>query len=61
MPKIIKLVRRARKKNSPRSFLATYDVCVVNTGQRGKRVVDKLGFINQSAAVMRLNTFRLCY
>lgn len=59
--KIIRLVRRARKKNSPQSFFPTYDFCVVNKAQNGKKVVEKLGTLNIGRGFFSLNAFRLVF
>ena len=60
MKKIIRFLKRARKKNRPKKALPTYDICVVNTSVRGKKVYEKLGFYSASGYA-RLNVFRLVY
>lgn len=60
MKKIIKLLRRAPKKNQPRSRVPIYDICVVKSG-RGKFVFEKIGSYSQKASLLKINAFRLVF
>ena len=59
--KIIKLFRRAPKKNNPRPKIPTYDICITKKSSHGKKVYEKLGTYSPKGELLTLNIFRLCF
>jgi hypothetical protein len=61
MRKIIKLLKRARKKNTQKELLTTYDICVVLKGSKCNRVYEKLGTYSRRGNRLSINIFRLIF
>jgi len=61
MDKIIKLLRRAPRKNCPKHKIPIYEICIVPRGSHSKDVIEKLGTYSLRSSVFSINIFRLCY
>lgn len=61
MKKIIKLLKRNPKKNTPRILTLVYDICVVKKSVRGRYVFEKLGTYTQCGHRLNINLFRLVF
>jgi hypothetical protein len=59
--KIVKLLRRAAKKDMERERVAIYDICVTDKSSHGKRVYEKLGSFNIRSGNFSINLFRLVF